>query len=177
MTDLLFSCGIVQDKVKISSLSMVSEDYSESKNASQTLYKIVRDRIMKSTRERLLPLVYLIDSILKNAKGHFVKLVEDDAENWMPLVFQKLQENQKLKLQKVWKTWGDSQLFDSHKLKVMGRCFDRNPNSSIKQTISTEVAGITRTVCNSQACIARLSLPKIGSVNTEHCDFFVFSSE
>lgn len=135
-----------QDKVKISSLSMISEDYSESLSVSQTLYKIIRDRLMTRNRERLLPLVYLIDSILKNAKGHFVRIVENDAENWLPLVFQKLPENQKPKLQKVFKLWVG--LFDSEKYKVMGQCFDISSNSSMKQTISTDVAGITRTVCN-----------------------------
>ncbi|KAL7557156.1 hypothetical protein ACA910_002436 [Epithemia clementina (nom. ined.)] len=144
-SEMVENLGEFPDKVKISSLSMVSEDYSDSMTASKKLYKIIRERIMRSSRERLLPLVYLIDSILKNAKGHFIKIVENDAENWLPLVFQKLSENQKHKLQKVWKTWGDTNLFEAAKLKVMGRCFDRSSNSSIKQTISTEVAGITRT--------------------------------
>ena len=137
---------------------MVSEDYSESLSASKTLYNIIRDRILQTKRERLLPLVYLIDSILKNAKGHFIKIVEDDAENWLALVFQKLPEDQKLNLKRVWKTWGDLNLFDSEKLKSMSRCFDRSSNSSVTQTISTEVAGITRTVCNKQAsCIVETS--------------------
>lgn len=125
---------------------MVAEDHSESKAGSNAIYKIIRDRLLGSSREKLLPLVYLVDSILKNAKGHYVEVVEDDAANWIPGVHKKLQEPQKAKLQKVWKTWNDSHIFAPEKLKAMGRCFDESVSGKSLSSSTAQVVGINRTV-------------------------------
>jgi hypothetical protein len=59
-----------QDKVQINSLTMVAEDYSETRKGAKAIYNIIRERLLSATvaREKLLPLVYLVDSIIKNAK-------------------------------------------------------------------------------------------------------------
>jgi pre-mRNA cleavage complex 2 protein Pcf11 len=136
-----------QDKVKINSLSMVAEDHSDSKVGATALYQVIRHRLLKSPREKLLPLVYVVDSIVKNAKGHYVSLVEEDAANWIPTVYELLQEPQKQKLQKVWKTWNDVKLFSPDSLKAMGRCFDEKVSGKALSSSTAQVAGISRTVC------------------------------
>lgn len=125
---------------------MVAEDYSDSKPAANAIYQVIRDRLLKSPREKLLPLVYAIDSILKNAKGHYTAVVEQDAGNWIPLVYGQLQEPQKAKLEKVWKTWNDARIFSPESLKAMGQCFDENVSGKSLSTSMAPVAGINRTV-------------------------------
>jgi hypothetical protein len=135
-----------QDRVKINSLSMVAEDYSDSKPAATAIYQVIRDRLLKSPRDKILPLVYAIDSILKNARGHYIAVVEQDAGNWIPTVYRQLQEPQKAKLEKVWKTWNDARIFSPESLKAMGRCFDENVSGKSLTTSMEPVAGISRTV-------------------------------
>jgi pre-mRNA cleavage complex 2 protein Pcf11 len=130
--------------VKINSLSMVAEDHSDSKVGARALYQVIRQRLLKSPRETLLPLVYVVDSILKNAKGHYVTVVEEDAANWIPTVYERLQEPQKIKLQKVWKTWNG--IFSPESLKAMGRCFDEKVSGKALSSSTAQVAGISRTV-------------------------------
>lgn len=125
---------------------MVAEDHSDSRTGSKAIYQIIRDKLLSSPREKLLPLVYLVDSILKNAKGHYVEEVENDAANWIPAVHKKLQEPQKAKLEKVWKTWNDMRIFSPEKLKAMGRCFDESVSGNSLSSSAAQVAGINRTV-------------------------------
>eukprot|EP00522_Entomoneis_paludosa_P004078 CAMPEP_0172473720 /NCGR_PEP_ID=MMETSP1065-20121228/68996_1 /TAXON_ID=265537 /ORGANISM="Amphiprora paludosa, Strain CCMP125" /LENGTH=611 /DNA_ID=CAMNT_0013231895 /DNA_START=42 /DNA_END=1878 /DNA_ORIENTATION=+ len=150
--EMVDNLGDFPDKVKISSLSMMAEDFSDSKQGAKMIYNIIRERLMNtSTREKqLLPLIYLLDSIVKNAKGHFIPIVEGDAHVWISHAWNQLRnaEPLKLKLQKVWKTWNDGKIFDAQQLKVMGQCFDAaNKNNQTQSIPSTEVAGISRTVC------------------------------
>lgn len=127
---------------------MIAEDYSDSSVGAATIYQMIRERLLKAPRNKLIPLVYAVDSILKNAKGHYITQVEADAESWIPTVYKQLQEPQKAKLEKMWKTWNDSRIFSPEKLKAMGRCFDSNSSgkSLTSGGATSEVAGISRTV-------------------------------
>ena len=168
----LYRC-VLQDRVKINSLSMIAEDYSDSSAGASTIYQMIRDRLLKAPRNKLIPLVYAVDSILKNAKGHYISEVEADAESWIPAVYKQLQEPQKAKLEKMWKTWNDSRIFAPEKLKAMGRCFDAGSSGkSLASGTTSEVAGISRTVRivildDSSCCTIR---------RKRSCDSFLFFS-
>lgn len=125
---------------------MVAEDYSDSMSGATSIYQVIRDRLLKAPREKLLPLVYAVDSIIKNAKGHYIAIVEKDAENWIPIVYAKLQEVQQAKFQKMWKTWNDARIFSPESLKAMGRCFDDKTSGNSLSSSTAQVAGINRTV-------------------------------
>lgn len=135
-----------QDKVTINLLSMVAEDYSDRQSSSEKIYRVVRRRLLGcSSPSHILPVIYVLDSILKNAKGSFVPLVEDDAKDWLGTVHQRLDGAQRQKLQKVWKTWNDCNIFNVDNWKTMGKCFS---DSGIGLSTSfPPVAGISRTVC------------------------------
>lgn len=129
---------------------MIAGDYAESKSSSKEVYQIIRKRLLNTNRDNMLPLVYLLDSILKNVKGYYIDLVQDDAAKWMPMVHQKLQDAQRTKLSKVWKTWEEFQIFNSDAWKEMGRCFDNQSLvSSAKSVVGAALSsatGITRAV-------------------------------
>lgn len=141
----------------INSLSMVAEDHAESKGSATALYNVIRKRLLdSSTRaDNLLPLVYVMDSILKNVRGQYVGIIERDAKNWLPVVYQKLLQNGQTKplaakLQKVWKTWNDGKIFSVENLRIMGQCFEDSSfagGNGINQATGPPgtVAGIRRT--------------------------------
>lgn len=75
-----------------------------------------------------LPLVYLIDSMLKNIIGDSQKayntMVAADAHIWIRKVSQDCTiEKDKMKLRRVLSTWRDMELFPVEKLDRMGQCF------------------------------------------------------
>jgi pre-mRNA cleavage complex 2 protein Pcf11 len=126
---------------------MVAEDHAQSKASSRAIYNLIRQRLLSSKPDNMLPLVYVLDSILKNVKGKYIELVEEDAYKWIPEVYQKLQPLHRTKFEKVWRTWGEFQLFRPESLQKMGLCFDvRTKGRAIGSTISHQVAGINRTV-------------------------------
>jgi hypothetical protein len=115
-----------QDKVKINSLSMVAEDHADSSRSAAAIYDIIRQPLVSPNvhSDRKLPLVYVIDSILKNVKGEFIPTIENDAKNWMPIVFKALPDDKRVKLKKVWNLWKDAKVFSStEKWEEMGHCF------------------------------------------------------
>jgi pre-mRNA cleavage complex 2 protein Pcf11 len=132
---------------------MVAEDHAETKASAKAIYDIIRKRIMSTSRDNLLPLVYVLDSILKNVKGKFIDVIEVDVANWMPVVYRQLQKPQREKLQKVWKTWNEFKMFSPDNLKAMGACFDEGAS-----TKPTNVAGIVRTVSRLLKCSHRVLL-------------------
>lgn len=153
---------IFQDKVKINSLSMVAEDHADSRHNAGAIYKCIRDPLAskKVPSDRKLPLVYVVDSILKNVKGKFVPIIEKDVKNWMPVVYQSLAEDKRAKLKKTWNLWKDSIGFSESSWKEMGACFDPKQSSSspssgdksssavLNSTLNTKLdkAGIARAV-------------------------------
>ena len=118
---------------------MVAEDHASSLKAATTLYNSIKNLLIsnKIHPERKLPLVYVIDSILKNTnthnnskKSHFISIVEGDAEQWLPIVYESLDQHpntkvQTAKLKKVLHTWKDFQVFpDPLAVTKMVQCLD-----------------------------------------------------
>ena len=135
--------------MKINSLSMVAEDHAESKHNAAAIYNCIRQPLVSDTihTDRKLPLVYVIDSILKNVKGKFVPIIEKDAKEWMPVVHHALPEDKRAKLKKVWNLWKDAGVFDELSWKEMGSCFSGSSigDQSAFPELNTklEKAGIT----------------------------------
>lgn len=127
---------------------MVAEGFADSKKSAKVLYDVVCKRLLNTSSDNILPLVYVLDSILKNVKGCYVKIIEDDAAEWLPVVHRKLADQEsRQKLQKVWKLWGTFNIFDPEKWKAMGRCFDDEMAANGTTEFSgSNVAGINRTV-------------------------------
>lgn len=111
---------------------MVAEDHADSRHNAGAIYKCIRDPLVskKVPSDRKLPLVYVVDSILKNVKGKFVPIIEKDVKNWMPVVYQSLAEDKRAKLKKTWNLWKDSIGFSESSWKEMGACFDPTQSSS-----------------------------------------------
>lgn len=114
---------------------MVAEDHADSKQSAAALYDCIRKPLISAdvSRDRKLPLVYVLDSILKNVKGEFIPLVEKDAKTWMPVVYQVLPEDQQQKLKRVWNMWRDVNLFSETNWKEMGACFSAEATTTSKQ--------------------------------------------
>eukprot|EP00521_Asterionellopsis_glacialis_P015735 CAMPEP_0195295984 /NCGR_PEP_ID=MMETSP0707-20130614/18506_1 /TAXON_ID=33640 /ORGANISM="Asterionellopsis glacialis, Strain CCMP134" /LENGTH=181 /DNA_ID=CAMNT_0040357349 /DNA_START=209 /DNA_END=751 /DNA_ORIENTATION=- len=123
--EMIDELGNFPEKVKINSLSMVAEDHAESKKSARALYKCIRDPLVspKVSSDRKLPLVYVIDSILKNVKGKFLPIIEEDAKIWMPKVFDVLSDEQRVKLRKVWNIWKEFGVFKESSWTEMGKPF------------------------------------------------------
>jgi pre-mRNA cleavage complex 2 protein Pcf11 len=148
--------AFLQDKVAINSLSMVAEDHADSKGRARAIYSVIKHRLLSTgSSSNLLPLVYVIDSILKNVKGAYVDIIGSDAPTWLACVHRKLPDaQQRQKLQKVYKTWVDLHLFSPERLQAMGRCFDQ-PSSTERTTGAT--ATLTTTVASSSSPIGALA--------------------
>lgn len=126
---------------------MMAEDHAESYANAGAIYNVIRERLVTISSEYKLPLVYLLDSILKNVKGQYRPVMEIDVKNWMPIVYQALPEDQRVKLKKVWNIWRDAGVFEESKWREMGQCFsdsniiDLSSDSAIHPTL--QQAGIT----------------------------------
>jgi pre-mRNA cleavage complex 2 protein Pcf11 len=118
---------------------MVAEDHADSLSSARAVYGVIRKRLLSTSASNMLPLVYVIDSILKNVKGRYVEIIGSDAEQWLPVVHRHLPELQKQKLHKVYNTWVDLRLFPADRLEAMGRCFDQS--ASATATSSQPTAG------------------------------------
>lgn len=180
----------MQDKVTINTLSMIADDYKDSLASANKLYQILRQRLLRSNSgiassnnttggaELLLPVLYVLDSVLKNCRGCYVRIVQNDAATWMPAVYRRLDAAGRGKLQKVWRTWHEFRLFDDDganngaaQWREMGRCFtdggggggSHNDKAAASATAAASassgpapqmpavVAGIARTV---RACVS-----------------------
>lgn len=147
---------------------MVAEDHADAKDSAQKVYDCIRGQLLAANGDHKLPIMYVIDSILKNAKGCYIQFFEDDASSWMASVYKSLPDDAtRAKLKKVYKTWNDFSLFPLDKWKAMGECFQddannndagsRSPRSS-DQPGASIVAGIPRTV-RPCVCFAFLRYP------------------
>lgn len=125
---------------------MVAEDHLDSMASARAIYNVIRTRLLNTHRDNMLPLVYVLDSILKNVKGKYIDVVEEDAKNWMHIVYRSLLDAQRTKLEKVWKTWEEYQLFAPENWRAMGRCFDVRTSGKVIGSYISKVAGISRTV-------------------------------
>jgi CID domain len=138
--------GLTQDKVIINTLSMVAEDYAASDTSARKLYSIVRTRLLTCSGPNTLPVLYVLDSILKNVQRPYVTYVEEENggdDDWMTMVCSKLDRPSQLKLQRVWKTWNErpyEHLFDPIKWNAMGRCFSNNNTAAVASNNSSTTA-------------------------------------
>lgn len=130
---------------------MVAEDHADSRTNAAAIYNVIRDRLVATnvSSEYKLPLVYVIDSILKNVRGEFIPVIELDVKNWLPIVYQALPDDQRVKLKKVWNLWKDAGVFEESKWREMGRCFsdsnvvDLSSDDPVTTNPSLVKAGIT----------------------------------
>ncbi|EJK50067.1 hypothetical protein THAOC_31007 [Thalassiosira oceanica] len=128
---MLDKLGRHPDKVAINSLSMAAEDFSESTRS---------DRIVDTSisPDNKLPLVYVLDSLLKNVKGVYVEIILGDASNWMSAVYNIFdkasnKENEKARLKRVWDSWRHQGVVkDDSRWKKIGECFSA---PDVKQTV------------------------------------------
>jgi len=154
--EMVDDLGTFPDKVKINSLSMVAEDHAGSSRNAKALYNIILESLVSAdvNCDRKLPLVYVVDSILKNVKGQFISIVEQDASNWLPVVYNVLPEEKRVKLEKVWKLWKNTDVFAKDKWEEMGKCFSG--------TASKNNGNGSETLVDSELEKAGLSLGKDG---------------
>lgn len=129
---------------------MVAEDFAASSKMAKALYETIRTPLMSRSvpKENKLPLVYVIDSLLKNVRGNFIPIIEADAKTWMPVVFEQMSEEHQAKLRKVWNTWRDSKLFSEKNWEDMGICFVEADgiveSQRVEAEAKTKAAGIGR---------------------------------
>lgn len=123
---------------------MIAEDHADSKEASKKLYECIRTKLLFASGDHKLPIIYVIDSILKNARGCYIGLFEDDAQTWMNSVYRALpDEDTRSKLKRVWNTWKDFSLFSTEKWKAIGACFEGSGNSGERSPRSSSPSGAT----------------------------------
>ena len=111
---------------------MVAEDHAHDTQTASLLYKNIRILLTNNsnstnTIDHKLPLVYVIDSILKNVGGEFIPIVEKDAITWIPIVHNifSTRPDYRLKLKKVLSTWSTSNIFKQTTIQKMYTCFDK----------------------------------------------------
>ncbi len=150
---MLKQLGAYPDKVLINTLSMIAEDYSVSFPVSSLkIYRAIRDLLLSKdiSSDCILPLVYVIDSVLKNAKGLYIGIMQKDIKQWMEPVYNVLEGNEmaRSKLRKVWNTWNEFKIFPFDEWKEMGKCFtDEDDQLAAAKKIAdakTKAAGIER---------------------------------
>jgi pre-mRNA cleavage complex 2 protein Pcf11 len=156
---MLDRLGNFPEKVAINSLSMAAEDFAASRSSALTIYGCVLSRLVDRTSpgisspDRKLPLVYVLDSLLKNVKGVFIDIIQDDAANWMSTVYdifdKAKKEDEKARLKKVWNTWREFGVIkDAEKWREIGKCFLRADEKA-------KAAADARTAAAASAGIAR----------------------
>ena len=113
---------------------MIAEDYSESKSNASKIYQAIRQPLVarEVPGDEKLPLVYVLDSILKLVKGAYTPIIEADAKEWMPIVYQSLNVEKRAKLKKVWNLWKDAGVFSSDESwEEIGTCFTTDPSGGV----------------------------------------------
>jgi pre-mRNA cleavage complex 2 protein Pcf11 len=95
---------------------------------------------------RKLPLIYVIDSILKNAKGQYVPIIERTASEWIDATYKMMEhrEEERGKLRKVVNTWRDFNIFQSEAIDLMSKVFDE-ADAAVKTKVDSESAFLTVT--------------------------------
>ncbi|CAJ1954586.1 unnamed protein product [Cylindrotheca closterium] len=151
--EMVDDLGAFPDKVKINSLSMVAEDHAESPANAAAIYGVIRTPLVAKnvSSDKKLPLVYVIDSILKNVKGSYIPVIEEDAKTWMPVVYDALPDDKRAKLKKVWNLWKGANIFKESKWQEMGSCFSatsataatRSSSDAVTSNPELENAGIS----------------------------------
>jgi pre-mRNA cleavage complex 2 protein Pcf11 len=119
----------LQEKLTVNSLSTIAEDYAESKVGADAVYQCLRKPLVDDgvSVDRKIPLLMAIDSILKNCKGYYTSMIEEDAKHWVPLLYDRLPSGKpRDTLERVWKIWRDVGIFPESSWKQIGSCFLTN---------------------------------------------------
>ena len=155
---MLDRLGNFPEKVAINSLSMAAEDFANSPTSAHIIYNCIRSRLIDRTTpgisspDRKLPLVYVLDSLLKNVRGVYINIIQDDAASWMSTVYDIFdkannKENEKARLKKVWNTWKEFGVIkDEEKWRAIGECFIKAEEKAkaVADARAIPVAGIKR---------------------------------
>ena len=184
--EMLDDLGPVAEKVKVNTLTMIAEDYADSPKNASKICQLIRDRLMstKIRDDHKLPLVYVVDSILKNVRGTYIELMEEDILAWMPIVAAALPEHDERrgrpKLKKVWMLWKDSGIFALDVWQKLGQYF--TSSSSLNGTggdgSGSAVGGQVNPVLKEAGIDFGVSPPIFPIISidiiVELCNFFLF---
>ncbi|XP_076175712.1 pcf11 cleavage and polyadenylation factor subunit isoform X1 [Ptiloglossa arizonensis] len=101
----------INSKPLINMLTMLAEDNIEHAPA---IVQAVENHLQKVRSDIKLPVLYLIDSIVKNVNGAYLNLFTQNIVNTFCGVFEKVDENTRASMWKLRQTWND--VFPSKKL-------------------------------------------------------------
>lgn len=138
-----------KDKVLINALTMIAEDYSTAfPESCAAIYQLIHQRLCSKTLrpECKLSLVYLVDSILKNVRGFFTKIMAPKISEWMKPLFDELKEDANGKLRRVWDTWktNNFSIFSEEEWAKMGKCFIAQDAKAKHKDTKAKKAGIIK---------------------------------
>mmetsp|Transcript_8246 Transcript_8246/g.12684 ORF Transcript_8246/g.12684 Transcript_8246/m.12684 type:complete len:544 (-) Transcript_8246:186-1817(-) len=129
--ELVEELGTRAEKLTVNSLSTIAEDYAASQTGADAVYQCLKRPLIDNSvsSDRKIPIIMAIDSILKNAKGQYIPIIEEDAKFWMPILYDKLAPGRpRDTLERVWKIWRDVGIFSESSWKQMGSCFSKGPS-------------------------------------------------
>ncbi|XP_053999708.1 uncharacterized protein LOC128887631 isoform X2 [Hylaeus anthracinus] len=101
----------INSKPLINMLTMLAEDNIEHASA---IVQAVENHLQKVRSDIKLPVLYLIDSIVKNVNGAYLNLFTQNIVNTFCGVFEKVDENTRASMWKLRQTWND--VFPAKKL-------------------------------------------------------------
>ncbi|KAF2355115.1 RNA polymerase II-binding domain [Trinorchestia longiramus] len=91
-------------KPQITFLTMLADEYKEHTAAIVTT---VVEYAHECTQVQKLPCLYLVDSIIKNVKGEYVKLFQQKIHHLFAHIFEKVDEKTRRKMYELRQTWND----------------------------------------------------------------------
>ncbi|XP_065313874.1 pre-mRNA cleavage complex 2 protein Pcf11-like isoform X2 [Gordionus sp. m RMFG-2023] len=94
----------INSKPLINMLTMLAEENTQ---IAPQILKVIEDQLHKANPIHKLPLLYLIDSIIKNVKQPYLEYSIPNIVNIFCQVFEKVDEKTRLMLYKLRQTWGD----------------------------------------------------------------------
>lgn len=152
--EMLDKLGNFPEKVAINSLSMAAEDFDSSPKSATVIFNCIRSRLVDCTTkgisspDRKLPLVYVLDSLLKNVKGVYIDIILGDAADWLTAVYnifdKAKKEDEKARLKKVWNSWKQFGVIkDEERWRQIGQCFS-TAESSGGDAADANSSGIAR---------------------------------
>ncbi|XP_016845567.1 uncharacterized protein LOC100121761 isoform X2 [Nasonia vitripennis] len=101
-------------KPQINLLTILAEDYIEYASA---IVEAVEAHLQKVRSEIKLPVLYLIDSIIKNVNGSYINLFSKNIVQTFCNVFEKVDESTRARMWKLRQTW--SEIFPPNKLSAL----------------------------------------------------------
>ena len=129
--------SVSQEKAAINALSISADDFSELPTSASKIYNCIKTRLLvKSSPGRLIPLVYVVDSLLKNVGGSYIDIILNDASEWMGSVHDTLQKSGDTSgvggLKKVWNTWKDQGVVKNEETwRKIGECFTEQESAGV----------------------------------------------